>query len=259
MKPLPLRSAACLLIALTAVATAYQSPARPTPIEAAPGAPAASPVAYLPLVRTPVRVFRDDFSNPTSGWLDRDEGHAVFGYVGGEYRILVRTAGNAAWAWNDQAQGSDFRVEVDARGYSGSGYPGIAFNATTGGGYLYLAGDGKFTFLVCAAGACSTLLSLQNTPFVHAGSQSNRLKVVRNGSAIELYANGQQLSSLSDSTLSGGYVGVTALATADNYEARFDNFLAVFDPNDTTTTGASLPSVTMAQPPKAGRAKVTLR
>jgi hypothetical protein len=62
---------------------------------------------------------------------------------------------------------------------------------------------------------------------INQGGAKNLLKVVRNGALIEVWANGQKLASLSDSSFTGNrYVGlIGATFEVPDLDVRFDNFL----------------------------------
>ena len=76
---------------------------------AAAPAPAASPPARV--------LYRDDFSNPNSGWLRQSNDPATFlaGYEAEAY-VLVRTAETPGRALVWRREGfTDFQAEIDAR------------------------------------------------------------------------------------------------------------------------------------------------
>ena len=52
----------------------------------------------------------------------------------------------------------------------------------------------------------------------------NHLMLARQGTALRLYANGQQLAVATDATGTAGTVALYAEARANGLDARFDNF-----------------------------------
>jgi hypothetical protein len=218
-------------------ATPTVTPPR-TPTQAPSATPTPTPI--FPTV-TPIPPVRDAFSNPASGWPNSDYTNYTYSYTDGEYRVLVKTANYATWAWNGASTATSFRAEIDARaaGHT-NGASGIAFAIDSGNLYAFQVRDGTFRLrrLSSTTQLWTVLIGETASPYILTGNQTNRLKVVRNGAAITLYANGHQLGQSSDSAFGTGYVGVVSSAYADNFEARYDNFLLVFDPNDTWTTGA---------------------
>ncbi|MCL4459851.1 MAG: hypothetical protein M1136_05760 [Chloroflexi bacterium] len=192
---------------------------------------------YLPHIAKSYQwPFSDDFSNPGGGWPSGDDAVTSVGYVDGEYRILVKQANYVVRAGHSLST-ADFRAEVDARAVaSTNGTYGLYFGSGDAGFYLYEVYNGQYRLerYNRSAKTWTTLTSGGNT-VIRSGNQTNRLKVVRRGTYIELYVNGLQIGSTYDSTLGSGYVGLAAGAFQANFEARFDNFLLVFDATDMTT------------------------
>lgn len=199
-----------------------------------------TPRAYLPsIMKAYVPPIRDDFGDPASGWPITDDDVASSGYVNGEYRILIKQMGYLIRAGRS-LDATDFRVEVDARaaGHTNGTY-GLYFGSGDAGFYLYEVRNGQFRLARYNRPSRTwyTLISPTYWSVIRTGNQSNRLKIVRKGATIQLYANEVQVGQTTDNVLGQGYVGLAAGAYDANFDARFDNFLLVFDPNDTTTLG----------------------
>jgi hypothetical protein len=169
---------------------------------------------------------QDDFVNPAGGWHPGDDPYASVRYVNGEYQILVKQADYFVWDELDFGA-SDFSAEVDVRAASHlNGANGLIFSGTDGGAYLYVVSDGWFTLvrLDAATNSLAKLIDWSSTGVIRPGSQVNRLRVVKEGASITLYANGQQVGQAYDGTYISGTAGMVAWAGSDNYDGRFDNF-----------------------------------
>lgn len=170
--------------------------------------------------------YKDDFSNPASGWSVEAGGDYSMGYVDGEYRMTV-SPGWIAWSLQDFGA-SDFQVEVDTRQVSGlDGGAGIMFDVNDYGFYLFEVSDGWYSLWRLYATDYwywTPLIDWTQSPAVHPGYQSNRLKVEQVGVNITVYANGQLLGSVNDGYYQSSWVGMAIEGYDDYYDTRFDNF-----------------------------------
>lgn len=173
--------------------------------------------------------FFDDFSDPTSGWPVYEDGYALFEYLEGEYRILVK---NTMW-WAGAVptyQAKDYLVGVKVRN-AGTTYGtyGIIFGVAEDWNYFYtfeIDPDGYYGIWRYSSTKGWEVLTVDYSPHINQGPASNRIEVKRAGSSIEVYANKHLLTALSDNTYTGlGYAGL--ITSSFNYspvDARFDNF-----------------------------------
>jgi hypothetical protein len=211
---------------------------------AATGARAANSTIYLPIVQNfPPPLFSDDFSNPASGWPTTPQTDpsgrviATRGYVGGTYQILFSQDASLfqLYGFYVPAQhgllAGDFQVEADVWPQSSNtdGTIGVYFdNGSTTGFYDFEVGLGGYYLARYSypAQAWTTLIPLTPAGAVRGGSQVNRVKVVRQGAAISLYANNALLAQVTDSTFPNGFVGLAASNDVNSvgFDARFDNF-----------------------------------
>jgi hypothetical protein len=193
--------------------------------------------------------FFDDFSDPTSGWPIQEDGYALFEYLEGEYRILVK---NTNW-WAGAVptfQAKDFLVGVKVRN-AGTTYGtyGIIFGAAEDWNYFYtfeIDPEGFYGVWRFSYDRGWVLLVDDFSTHINQGSDSNRIEVKRVGSSIEVYANQQLLTTLSDNTYTGlGYAGL--ITSSFNYspvDARFDNFSVYPVECWATSTNSTSPGLT---------------
>ena len=181
-------------------------------------------------------LYTDDFSNPNSGWPIKDDSVATWGYDNGEYRLLIKQAGYVVYAGNNLTA-TDFQAAVDARSDTpANGAYGLYFASGSAGAYVFeVAPSTQLYHFIRRDNVNNTWVTIIGATFngaIKSGSQTNRLMVTRSGSTITLYANGTQLSQITDSTLGTGYVGAEASSFNSNHEAFFDNFVLAFNTRD---------------------------
>ena len=119
---------------------------------------------------------------------------------------------------------SDFAFEVQMKILRGD-CGGIGFRAkTTTTLYRFdVCSDGTY-LLTFGAGAQTRELTGNTSAAIHSGlNQINVLAVVARGSTITLYANQQQLSSVTDQTNNQGFIGVLAENNGNSTEAAYQN------------------------------------
>jgi len=175
--------------------------------------------------------FVDDFSNPSSGWPAGDALDYRVEYIGGEYRILVKQAPNhVILVASPGGRHTNYSVEVDGRFASAiQGDYGLLFGVNDGitnAYYFWVGGARDYGLDKEQSGRWTTLISRTVSSAINAGQASNHLRVVRNGAQITLYANGQLLTTLSDSSFIGSLrVGLAAFTHEQaDVDVRFDNF-----------------------------------
>ncbi len=185
----------------------------------------------------------DDFSNPASGWKIGNHPNLMYGYLDGEYQILIKNIESRWFVTPDLVLPANYRIEVDARGYSlsaGQGSYGLVFGTkfgTNGIDYetyqFLLAPDQTFALVKRAMdGTESKLINWTYDDAINA-SASNHLRVERVGTLIRLYVNTVQVASVDDASFTG--IGRDAGLIAYSYDiaavdTRFDNFNAVWLP-----------------------------
>jgi hypothetical protein len=176
----------------------------------------------------------DDFSDYRSGWGINNTSSYLTNYTGEEYQILVK---NTSWSimMTPGIQISDGVIVVDMRFASAQGdsseYGGILFglDPNNSQNYYHFVVQRNDRYCIRRHNSSSgwTDLSCATAAgFLAYPASNNHLKLVRNGSGITAYINGQFLATVSDSTYLGSLrVGLTAAAyTINNADVRFDNY-----------------------------------
>jgi hypothetical protein len=198
------------------------------PLFSAEGAPVA-PVAPA----GPAVLFRDDFSNPNSGWPVQasDPSSRRVGYQGGEYFVVkVAGSGGAPFVTRSERFG-DFQMEIDAR-----------LVAPTTDAYLYLDfrrqdNDDHYTFVVDPNDSTfllrrnvgpggTNLIGWTHHPAIQPGTQRNRIGVRAQGPTIVLLVNGQEVGRAQDAALREGTIAFGVGNLDDGpAEGRFGNLV----------------------------------
>jgi hypothetical protein len=183
----------------------------------------------------PLLVLEDDFGDTSSGWYVGSTDTYETAYEDGEYSVLVK---KSQWCvlvnnWNGGAH-SNITAEVDVRDISevSESCAGIRFRSTLANDagdsyYVFFIrnSDGAYGIWKCLRNAWTILIDWTTSSYINTGTATNHLKVVCQGGQIEVYANSQKLTTITDLSLVSGYVGVV-VETGDqpNAHYHFDNF-----------------------------------
>lgn len=188
---------------------------------------------YLPLVmKSPqtscAAYYTDNFSDPASGWPVGDDDNRTYAYADGQYQILVKTPSVVWWA-TPGAKATDFTASVSAHRTSGAwGAYGILIGINEDWSQLYqfIVEDTYFSIWKYDNGSWTALQDWTASGHINAGTAWNRLKAVRNGASIAVYANNQLLATVNDSSFTGlRRIGLVAQSADDSgLDARFDDF-----------------------------------
>ena len=188
---------------------------------------------YLPLIvrdYSSSPLYFDDFGDPGSGWPTSDSSNYALDYNSGNYRIQIKRADWAVWAWPGFAC-ADGTIEVEAWRSSGANsLYGIVFGLNSSGNQFYnfrvQPGAQMYVLRRYDEGTWVTLIPYTSSSHINSYDSHNLLKVTRAGSQIQLYVNGHYLDSYTDSTYSGTrYVGVYG-GSGSTYPVslRYDDF-----------------------------------
>jgi hypothetical protein len=136
--------------------------------------------------------FFDDFSNPARGWYTGDDGDGRIEYRDDEYRVLVKPA-DFYWLLGSPAcDQTNYSVEADARwsGETGASY-GLVFGLQGDFEQLYTfevnSDFQDFTLYRFGGGSWTTIVPATPSAAIHAGTETNHLKVTRNGKTQVLH------------------------------------------------------------------------
>jgi hypothetical protein len=186
----------------------------------------------------------DDFSNPSTGWTVRDDKNVTSGYDAGEFHVLVKAGMYTYWTTPGLSMPSSYKLDVDARLVDTSADPwgmGLVFDMRMSDNdrdyYQFLVDPimQRYVLFKILHGVWTTLVPWTDAPdAIRPGTAVNHLTVRRVRSQIDLYANGNHLTTVDDGSLAGpGHDAGVDADTSQVYprEFRFDNFrLTVCNP-----------------------------
>lgn len=175
-------------------------------------------------------LFRDDFSDPSSGWNRTLTPDLISDYTMGVYRIIVNQPEMNVLA-KPGLMFLDAHIEVDTGKYSGADNNlfGIACRVNDRGGYytFLVSSDGYYGIGKMKNGEHTLLGSamMEYSDAINKGQAPNHLTVDCVGSTLALSVNGQNLASVQDAEWTSGDVGliVGTFETA-GADIIFDNF-----------------------------------
>ncbi|HEX7541001.1 MAG TPA: hypothetical protein VF352_02625, partial [Anaerolineales bacterium] len=139
-------------------------------------------------------------------------------YANGGYEINITTTTFIKWANPSQSFQNDVRIEVDA---TKSGGPddnafGVIcrYQDMDNFYFFYISSDGYIGIGVEKAGSETIISSsdgnLVSDSNINQGAATNHLRADCVGSTLTLYVNGTQIATATDSTFTGGDVGLIA-------------------------------------------------
>ena len=210
------------------------------------GGPQLNPATLVPEIESAIQtevpeqvssnvLFSDDFSDPDSGWDRVQAEEGVTDYENGQYRIFVDQSQHDYWA-NPGLSFTDVQIEADATKIGGpddNDFGLICRYQDVENFYAFLiSSDGYYAIMKYSDGGSETLGSdgMLSTDAVLQGDTTNHLRADCVGDALSLYANGELVHSVSDSTFASGDVGLIAGTFEDpGADIVFDDFV-VFQP-----------------------------
>jgi hypothetical protein len=196
------------------------------------------PTPKPPILPTPAfpLAWQDDFSAPEGGWAETSDLQSVKKYQNGQYHISVNASELFIWSTAGQDL-TDFMVEVEATQVSGpndNGY-GLLFRFQDDQHFyrIDISGDGFYLLSKRSEDQWVTLVDWTESPFIHKGQATNRLKVICQSSQISLYVNDRHLTDFSDVSYNHGDIGLFAgTLSQGGVHISFDN-LKVWVPEGT--------------------------
>jgi hypothetical protein len=177
-------------------------------------------------------LFQDDFSNPGSGWNTYQDSNGSTDYSNGSFRIKVTATDYLLWTNPKQSLQNDISINVDAT--KAGGPDDNAFGIIC----RHQDNDNFYYFVITSEGYAGISMfkngekiwltgdSLIPSDAIHQGAATNSIRADCAGSTLTLYVNNQQIVSATDSSFSGGGVGLIAKAYGTpGVDILFDTFM----------------------------------
>jgi hypothetical protein len=181
-------------------------------------------------------LFQDDFSSVSSGWDRNTNQNGTTDYANGGYEIKIITADWSKWANPSQSFQGDVRIEVDATKIGGPDDNAFGvlchYQDTKNFYYFYISSDGYVGIGIDNAGT-KTIISttdgnLATDSHINQGAATNHLRADCTSSNLTLYVNGTQIATATDSTFTGGDVGLIARTySVAGTDILFKNFVVL--------------------------------
>jgi hypothetical protein len=184
-------------------------------------------------------LYKDDFSDPSSGWSSLTDADGITDYDEGFYRIRVDTIGESKngmdmWSHPGVDLQGDVRIEVDATKIGGPDENDMgvlcrytkkndAFNfyyfLITSDGYIGIAKMKESDSKLISGEKMTTSDAIKTTT-------TNHIRADCIGDKLTLYVNGTQVATATDSEYTGGDIGLIAGSfDTPGVDIHFDNFI----------------------------------
>jgi hypothetical protein len=187
-------------------------------------------IAELPVPSGGI-LFKDDFSDTTSGWPRGVSANGSEDYVDGSYRIEVNIPQYDLWAIPNQTF-EDARVEEDAtrlEGPDANRFGLICRYLDPQNFYFFIISSDGYYAIGKTIGGRTSLLGqemMAYSPIIVQGAGPNHIRFDCISGALTGYVNGQALASASDSDFHNGDVGLIAGAfDTGGVKIAFTNFI----------------------------------
>jgi len=182
---------------------------------------------------TTVLIFSDDFSDPGSGWVPREDENIYTDYYEGGYRIFIKKEKQVEWTLSVHSF-VDVRIEVEAKLIGGGvdNMLGVICRYQDSGNFyaLVISSDGFYSIQKRINGGQLEVISgdgFDSSDHINLGGESNQITAECIGEKLSMYVNGFLLAVAVDSDIQSGDVGLIAGAYGiPSTDVLFDNFIA---------------------------------
>lgn len=203
-----------LILAVAGIILWINSNSTPSDNQPSAGLEVITPIRTTPEPDANVLLkFEDDFSDSNSGWDDAFGKYYTKQYGNNQYHIEITTNNLVVWGLANR-NAADFEVEVEATHQTvdvGVTY-GLIFRYVDHDNYYRfdVSDDGFFLLSKFQEGVWETLIDWTGSSAINTGQVANVLKIIARGPEILLYANGQELTSITDNSFAQGNFGFFA-------------------------------------------------
>ena len=171
----------------------------------------------------------DDFSSDSSGWGTGTDSNSSVEYLNDGLTFLVFTPYYVTWSTPDTNvyENTHLEVSISNVGSDPEAMYGFICNeqgTTNSFYYVGVSPTGYYAFIKSAVSLDDFFLKEGTSDVISFGGDSVRLGLDCGNGSMTLYANGQMIDSVSDSSYTSGSVGLFA---ASNDESR--GTIAIFD------------------------------
>ncbi len=220
-----------------------------------PTQPAVKPTIALirttPVNKALVLKYEEDFSDSNSGWDDAFGQAYTKQYGNNQYHIEITTSNLVVWGLANR-NAADFEMEVEATPQTNDSdiTYGFIFRYVDANNYYRfdVSPDGFFLLTKFENGEWHTLVDWTASDAINTGTATNVLKVSAFGNEIIVFANGQELTRITDESFSTGNFGFfTSTFEGEHSWVSFDN-LKLWAPDSAQIARIAAPTPAPAQP-----------
>jgi len=177
-------------------------------------------------------IFRDDFSNPNSGWTTFSDDDGEIAYLNGQLRVHVTSENMQIWSRLHKSL-QDVVMVVDASKVGGDDNNDLGlicrYQDVDHFYYLAIGSDGYYQIFRIESDDFVGLLNdgdWSESDAIRQGNATNHLRAECVGDSLRLYVNGVLLGEAIDDAYPRGDVGLSASAyDKPGTDIRFDNFV----------------------------------
>lgn len=163
-------------------------------------------------------LFQDDFSDFNSGWDHLATDNGTSGYANGGYEIQITNSTISIWANLSHDFQNNIRIEVDATKIGGPDDNAFGvqcrYQDVDNYYYFYISSDGYVGIGADKVGEKNIISnadgSLVNDASIIQGAATNHLRADCIGNTLTLYVNNTLVATATDSSFTGGDVGLIA-------------------------------------------------
>ncbi len=178
-------------------------------------------------------IFKDDFSDPSSGWETWNEpSGSMVAYQNGGLRVFIAEKEFDYWS-RPGKRVSDVRMEVDVIKLGGpddNDFGLICRYQDRDNFYAFLTSSDGYAGILKVKEGKYVMISGDKMVYsesIHKGATQNHVRADCSGSTLTMYANSKQILSVQDQDFRTGEIGVIAGTGAEaGADLYFDNFWA---------------------------------
>ena len=178
-------------------------------------------------------LYRDDFSDSSSGWRQASGTNGSQGYADGTYHFQVQAAHYILWAFSGHAY-KNMQVEADATRLAGPRINlfGLVCRVQDADNFYFfvISSDGYYGIGKISKGVTSLIDQemMLYSPLIPQDAGIVPLRFDCTGPVLTGYVNGQQVAAVQDADFASGDAGLIAGALDESgVDVAFDNFVVI--------------------------------
>jgi len=212
----------------TATATMWT----PTPTFTSTNTPTDTPTNTPTFTPMPEWLFKDEFEDPDSGWIEGEDAYSLAEYFDGGYRFKNKLPDLLSWSLEPTGDKyDDIRIEVEGTKLAGPADSEMGIVARYQDGdnfYVFIISDDGYGIIFKFEDGDLEILSGDGMDRVREINPNdlNQIAAVCDGEDLELWVNGELAITATDSAFEDGEVGlIVGNFDVGGADYLFDNFI----------------------------------